>query len=243
MNDNEWLRSGKWHAFYSGAFSPHLPQVGITAESAIKYLPWRTLEPSEQLIEYVSSGYLPPDSHCCELGCGTGENCAFLASRTASVVGVDIVPAAVAASTQVLRAAGLMNGKAVCADILGMLGQLVPFGGDNCGWGEFDFLLDVQTFQCLRKVDAALAARVYEALLRPGSGKLLLLTGNADEATERGPERLTKAEVLGSFDGTSLVCEDLQPFRFEWTATYQRQEHAEPPLGWRSTWRRTRPGE
>ena len=50
----------------------------------------------------------------------------------------------------------------------------------------FDFVLDVQTFHCLRQVDAARAAAVYADLCAPG-GTLLMLTGNADEPYERGP--------------------------------------------------------
>ena len=61
---------------------------------------------------------------------------------------------------------------------------------DGSGW-LFDFALDVQTFHCLRKVDEQRAAQAYAALLRSG-GTLLMLTGNADEPAERGPERLKR---------------------------------------------------
>ena len=102
--------------------------------------------------------------------------------------------------------------------------------------GPFDFIIDVQTFHVLVKIDARAAALAYRRLLRPG-GVLLMLTGNAEEEAERGPERMTQEGVLSAFDGTGLVCVSLRRFRFEWTETYRRQPFDEPPLGWQSVWR------
>jgi hypothetical protein len=119
----------------------------------------------------------------------------------------------------------------------GMPVEIAPSDG---GGMAFDFALDVQTFHCVRKVDRVAAALAYESLLRPG-GTLLMLTGNADEPVERGPERLTRAEVQAAFDGTELRLERLEAFRFEWTDAYRRQPFDEPPLGWLSVWTRRAP--
>ena len=102
--------------------------------------------------------------------------------------------------------------------------------------GPFDFIIDVQTFHVLVKIDARAAALAYRRLLRPG-GVLLMLTGNAEEAAERGPERMKREGVLAAFDGSGLVCVSLRRFRFEWTEAYRRQPFDEPPLGWQSVWR------
>ena len=79
------------------------------------------------------------------------------------------------------------------------------------------------------------------SLLR-ADGVLLLLTGNADEAAERGPERLTRADLERCFATRGLVCEACDAFRFDATAAYERQPQAEPPLGWCSVWRKTGEG-
>ena len=67
-----------------------------------------------------------------------------------------------------------------------------------------------------------------------------MLTGNANEAAERGPERLTRDEVLAAFDGTPLICEQIEETRFEWTEAYRRQGFDQPPLAWKSFWHRPR---
>ena len=63
----------------------------------------------------------------------------------------------------------------------------------------FDFIFDCQTFHCLHRVDRGRTAVNYASLLRPG-GRLLMLTGSAEEPTDRGPVRLTRAEVEHAFD-------------------------------------------
>ena len=136
---------------------------------------------------------------------------------------------AVRAAGEALAAAGCASARAIVADVLALPGELR---------GTFDFVFDCQTYQCVRKVDETAAAVAICSLLKP-NGVLLLLTGNADEPAERGPERLTREDLDRAFASTGLVCEACEPFRFEWTAAYRRQtEFSEPPLGWCSVWRR-----
>ena len=232
MADELWLRQRKWEQFYAGTFAPHLASAQ-DVDPGIDALPWRTAAPTESLVDYVEDGRLPHGCRAIELGCGTGENLVYLSKDCAFVLGVDIVPAAVDASEAALRRAAVTNAQACCADILALTQPALQDGGP---W-RFDFVLDVQTFHCLRKVDPDRAAAVYGELVAPG-GTLLLLTGNADEPAERGPEILTEAEVRSAFDGTALRCESCTAFRFEWTSHYRRQVFEEPPLGWRSVWRK-----
>jgi SAM-dependent methyltransferase len=237
--DMEWQRRGKWEAFYDGSFAPHL--AGEAEQGTIDRLPWRTPhQPSTHLVAFLTAQELPSTARCCELGCGTGENLVALAAHAACTVGVDIVPMAIEVTLAAIEAAGLgSKATAICADILSLCdpnrpANVAPDGGE---W-VFDLCFDCQTFHCLRKVDKQAAARVYAALLRPG-GVLLMLTGNANEDAERGPERLTREEVLSAFDGTPLKCESLEETRFDWTEAYRRQTlFDEPPLAWRSVWRR-----
>ena len=229
---DDWQRRSKWEAFYAGSFAPHKPEVGT---DPIEALPWRSKAPTSQLVEHLRATPLPANARCIELGCGTGENLSVLAGAAAFACGVDVVADAVSASKATLGAAGITNGQAVHADILALHSADVAALADGGGWA-FDFLFDASTFHCVRRVDAQAAARAYSSLVRAG-GSLLMLTGNADEADERGPDRLTRDEVLHAFDGTALVCESCEAVRYDWTEAYRRQPFEQPPLGWLSLWR------
>jgi len=233
--ESAWLRRDKWVQFYSGEFAPHLR--GRDARPGIGALPWRTHGPTAALVDFLLANPLPATARCAELGCGTGENVVHLAKSSAFVLGLDIVPDAVAASAAAAQAAALDNVQACCVDILELASDISaqPPLADGRPWC-FDFVVDVQTFHCLRKVDPIAAAKSCAALLAPG-GTLLLITGNANEEAERGPERLTEHEVRTAFEGTSLVCEQCTEFRFEWTDTYRSQPFEQPPLGWCSVWK------
>ena len=63
-----------------------------------------------------------------------------------------------------------------------------------------------------------------------------MVTGNAEEQAERGPERMSRQEVLSAFDGTALSCDSIAAMRFGWTEAYRRQPFDQPPLGWLSVW-------
>ena len=223
-SSREWQLRGKWEAFYDGTFAPHLHSTPGTLEQ----LPWRSGEPSTPLVEYVAAGRLPANNSVIEVGCGTGENLAFLASWChCPVVGVDICEQALEEAWRVIDRAGLQaNVRTLQANVLDLPSELI---------GQFDFVLDCQTFHCVRKVDEAGAAAALASLLRPG-GRLFLLTGNADEPHERGPERLTQAELQAALEPAGFTCEECVSFMFDQTDAYRKQPYHGPPLGWRSVW-------
>ena len=223
--EDDWLRRDKWRAFYDGTYAPHLSG---DSRATIEQLPWRSAGPSTPLVEFIAAGNLPKSATAIELGCGTGENLVALARACESSTGVDIVPAAVSATNAALAAAG-QEATTLVADVLELPASLR---------GAFDFVFDCQTWQCVRKVDEAAATEAVVSLLKPG-GRLLLLTGNADEPAERGPERLCREDLEVAFGSRGLECEGIDAFRFDPTEAYRRQkEFDQPPLGWRSVWRR-----
>lgn len=225
-DERAWLLRDKWLGFYDGSFAPHL---GNGRSGSIDLLPWRSGNASTQLVEYLARHTPEKGGAAIELGCGTGENLVCLARAFEQAVGVDISPVAVQSTSEALTAAQCVNGRAVVADVLALPGEYE---------GTFDFVFDCQTFHCVRKVDEAAAASAVSSLLKP-NGVLLLLTGNADEPTERGPERLSREDLDRAFVPLGLVCEACESFHFDWTAVYRRQaEFTEPPLGWCSVWRR-----
>jgi len=225
----------KWDAFYDGSYTPHL---GDGARGTQEQLPWRSFAPASQLRTFVEAGRLPTGCRALELGCGHGESLVYLAQHCAFACGVDIVAKSVEACNAAITDAGLSSrAEAVnqCVMELPEGGPLLRHGGS---W-EFDFVFDCQCFHCLRLVPGIpheKIAQVYYQLLRPG-GRLLLLTGSTNEPTHRGPEPLSREEVLEAFRGW-LVCEEIAATHFDWTPTYKRQGLPDPPLGWISVWTR-----
>jgi SAM-dependent methyltransferase len=57
-------------------------------------LPWEIGQPEPMLVELLGSGRLPA-GRALDVGCGTGTNVRYLASRGYRVVGVDIAPLAI----------------------------------------------------------------------------------------------------------------------------------------------------
>jgi hypothetical protein len=53
----EWLRRGKWVAFYEGTYAPHLPASAAASAAAtvaaVAALPWRSHAPSSHLVAFV----------------------------------------------------------------------------------------------------------------------------------------------------------------------------------------------
>jgi SAM-dependent methyltransferase len=228
--EREWLLRGKWDAFYDGTYAPHL--ISNSDTGTIEQLPWRSGKASTQLLDYLAQNEQSRSHNqaAIELGCGTGENLVCLASVFGHVTGVDVSAVAVHASREALAAAG-RSARVIEADVLALPDELR---------GAFDFVVDCQTFQCVRKVDEDAAAASVVSLLKP-NGVLLLMTGNADELAERGPERLTREDLDRAFASRGLICEACAAFRFDWTEAYRRQPFSEPPLGWCSIWRQPGP--
>ena len=223
---DDWLRYGKWQGFYTGSFAPHLG--GGDAVGTIEQLPWRSHTVSTPLEEFIAAGRLPADARALELGCGTGENLVRIARACQDATGIDIVEDACSATKATLADAEV-KATVLAADVLALPQDFE---------GSFDFVFDCQTYHCVRKVDEAAAATAVCSLLAPG-GRLLLLTGNADEEAERGPERLSREDLDRAFATRGLACEECEPFYFDMTDAYRRQtQHAKPPLGWRSVWRK-----
>lgn len=138
-------------------------------------LPWDTGEPDPHLVAFVAAGLR--GGRALEIGCGTGTNAVWLASRGFDVVAIDLAPRAVALARERAAAAGVkVDFRA--GDFLA--DGVVP--GDVVA-GPFDFVFDRG---CFHVFDAAedrdrFAARVA-ALLAPG-GRWLTLVGS----TEGGP--------------------------------------------------------
>ncbi len=150
--------------------------------------PWDTGRPGSHFLRLADEGILR--GRVLDAGCGTGENALALAERGCRVVGVDFVPAALAAAREKAAARGLAGRVEFhLADILAWS----PPGGER-----FDAVLDSGLFHVFEDPDRARYVRRLAELLGPG-GRLALMCFSDREPGDHGPRRVTGEELRGAF--------------------------------------------
>lgn len=176
--------------------------------------PWDTGLPSSELVAVLDSGVVRVGA-AIELGCGTGTNSIYLATRGFAVTAFDFSPRALAAAEEKARRAGVQV-RFLQADVT----QIPPDAG------PCDFVFDRGCYHCVRHIDVAPYVAMVSRLLRPGA-RMLLLTGNAAETREHGPPGVTEQEIRDEL-GRQFHVEWLRPFRFD----NPPGAEGEGPLGW-----------
>ncbi len=135
-------------------------------------LPWDSGVPSKELIRVLDAGKITP-GRAVELGCGTGTNAIYLASRGFDVTGFDFSAAAVAAARQKAADAKAKVNFAE-ADLCHFTLDVPPF----------DFVFDRGCYHSVRRLDQPGFLKSLKRLTRPGT-RFLLLAGNANEEGPR----------------------------------------------------------
>jgi SAM-dependent methyltransferase len=171
---------------------------------------WETGQPSTELRRQVESGRLPV-GRVVEIGCGTGSDAIYLASRGFSVTAIDIAPTALAQARERAARAGVKV-TWLLADIL------------HPPWLEpFDLVYDRGCYHELRQHFPARYAAAVSQLARPG-GRVLILSGRAglDPAWRfEGPPRVTEREIRADFAAGFRLLE-LREMRFDPAAGQDR---------------------
>jgi 2-polyprenyl-3-methyl-5-hydroxy-6-metoxy-1,4-benzoquinol methylase len=122
-----------------------------------------------------------------DVGCGTGENALYVASRGLDVVGVDAAP------TAIERA----RAKAIERDI--RVEFLVADALALEGLGRtFDVAIDCGLFHTFSDADRIRFERSLHAMLRPGA-RYFLLCFNEYQPGDMGPRRVTEREIRETF--------------------------------------------
>ena len=111
----------------------------------------------------------------------------LFAERGFDVTAVDFAEPALRLAEQKASAAGV-----VCRFVRADLLALPDLDG------RFDFVFDRGCFHVVRRQAEDAAVRAVSETLEPG-GRLLIMTGNANEKSEPGPPVLTEAELRGAF--------------------------------------------
>jgi methyl halide transferase len=161
--------------------------------------PWDSGVPSKELIRTLEAEKISP-CRAVELGCGTGTNTVYLASRGFDVTGLDCSPAALAIARKKADAGRAVQFQEV--DLCHLTADLKPF----------DFLFDRGCYHAVRRVNLAGFMESLRRLSRPGS-RFLLLTGNAKEQGD-GPPRVHEHEIRQELGGLFDI-HWIREFRFE----------------------------
>jgi SAM-dependent methyltransferase len=165
-------------------------------------LPWDSGVASKELIRVLDDEKIPP-CRAVELGCGTGTNSIYLASRGFDTTGVDCSPAALEHARKKASATG-SSAKFLEADLCRFSLQLDPF----------DFIFDRGCYHSVRRMDIAGFLRTLRQLSKPGT-RYLMLAGNANEEGP-GPPRVHEHEIRIDLEGLFEI-QFIREFRFEVT--------------------------
>ena len=153
--------------------------------------PWDIGRPQPAIVRLAEAGLIEGD--VIDVGCGTGENALYLASRGLAVVGVDAAPTAIERA-RAKAAARASEATFLTADALALerLGR------------TFDVAVDCGLFHTFGDAERIAFARSLHGVLRPGA-RYVLLCFSELEPGEQGPRRVTQPEIRATFgDGWSV---------------------------------------
>lgn len=128
------------------------------------------------------------------LGCGTGTNAIYLATKGFDVTGVDVAPSALIHAERKAREAGVTV-RWIVADVLA-LPAMEPV----------DLIFDRGCYHHVRKYNAAGYVKSIRGISRSGT-RLLLLAGSVKEERRAGPPKIKEEEIRSDFS---------EQFTFEW---------------------------
>lgn len=154
-----------------------------------------------------------------DLGCGTGENSLFLASKGLDVVGIDRVPEAIERA----RAKAAERGSKAAFQV----GDALHLGD----LGKFDTVLDSGLFHVFSDADRPRYLKSLGGVTR-NHGTLHILCFSELEPKGDGPRRVGERELIDLFNMKGWLVEEIAEARFEtaihpdgaraWLATFTR---------------------
>jgi len=161
---------------------------------------WDVGRAASELKKIVDDGTIRP-GRALVLGCGTGTNAIYLASKGFTVTGVEVAPTALVLAERQARKAKVRV-RWLVADVTAM-GEMEPF----------DFIFDRGCYHHVQLYNSAGFVKTVDRLTRSG-GHFLLLAGNANQPRHGGPPRVDETKLVNDFAKTwDFVC--LREIRFE----------------------------
>ena len=147
--------------------------------------PWDIGRAQPAIIRLAEEGLITGD--VIDVGCGTGENALYLASRGLAIIGVDAAPTAIAQAQEKAR---LRSSSAtfLVADALALEGPE----------RTFDTAIDCGLFHTFSDADRVRFECSLHRTLRAGA-RYVLLCFSEQEPGELGPRRVTQPEIRATF--------------------------------------------
>ena len=147
--------------------------------------PWDIGRAQPEVVRLAEQGLITGD--VIDIGCGTGENALYLASRGLTVTGVDAAPTAIErAREKATRRRSSATFAVADALALEKLGR------------TFDVAIDCGLFHTFSDPDRVRFERSLHGVLRAG-GRYVLLCFSERQLGELGPRRVTQAEIRATF--------------------------------------------
>jgi SAM-dependent methyltransferase len=147
--------------------------------------PWDIGRPQPAIVRLAEEGAI--EGAVLDVGCGTGENALYLASRGLDVAGVDAAP------TAIERARAKAAEREIRVEFLVADARVL----DGLG-RTFEVAIDCGLFHTFSDADRVQFERSLHAILRP-AGRYFLLCFNEYQPGDMGPRRVTEREIRETF--------------------------------------------
>ena len=177
---------------------PPVPDRNTFETAYTGQAPWDIGRPQEAFLDVADQ----ITGSILDVGCGTGENALFFASRGHKVTGIDFLEEPVARARRKAAERGL-SATFIVMDALALK-----------GFPElFDSVIDSGLFHVFSDEDRQRYVEGLATVLKPG-GRLFLLCFSDEEPGTQGPRRVSKKQLHDAFSQGWSV-ESIQPSRFE----------------------------
>jgi SAM-dependent methyltransferase len=158
--------------------------------------PWDSGRPASELVALVEAGRLPA-GRALDVGCGTGTNALYLASRGWDVVGIDIAPLAIE------RAAASGGSTRGATEFL-----VLDFLRDPVPGGPYDLVFDRGCFHSFDDAEArARFAQRVAASLAPAGLWVSLLGSTEGPERDHGPPRRSARDIATAVEPALEIAE------------------------------------
>ncbi len=162
--------------------------------------PWDTGRPQSSIIKLAETGQIR--GSVLDVGCGTGENLLYLATRGHEAWGLDFVPIAIERAKAKAAQRGI-DANFIVGDAL----ELKKLGR------QFDTVIDCGLFHTFADEERPVFVKGLGDVLGHG-GLLHILCFSDEEPGTEGPRRISQQEIRDAFhDGWKV--QGIEPIRFE----------------------------